>query len=149
MPSKGLGLRSSIRRALPTEVAFLAPPLEITGMPLFFVFILRVFVFVFVFVVVVVFVCVPRPWAWSSSIGFALAFFFIKNKFFWGPQRADRYLLNRLHEPRGTKNGAHTKKVIIDKNESIRPVTKEGQKFEIPEDPGQTLPARSPMDPIW
>ena len=25
----------------------------------------------------------------------------------------------------------------------------EGQKFEIPEDPSQTLPERLPMDPIW
>ena len=25
----------------------------------------------------------------------------------------------------------------------------EGQKLEIPEDPGQTLPERSPMDPIY
>ena len=31
----------------------------------------------------------------------------------------------------------------------IRPVTMEGQKFEVPEDPSQTLPERSPMDPIW
>ena len=29
------------------------------------------------------------------------------------------------------------------------PVTVEGQKLEIPEDPSQTLPKRSPMDPIW
>ena len=32
---------------------------------------------------------------------------------------------------------------------SLRPVTMGGQKFEIPEDPSQTLPERSPMDPIW
>ena len=31
----------------------------------------------------------------------------------------------------------------------VRPVTMEGQEFEIPEDPSQTLPERSPMDPIW
>ena len=30
-----------------------------------------------------------------------------------------------------------------------RPVTMERQKSEIPEDPSQTLPERSPMDPIW
>ena len=28
-------------------------------------------------------------------------------------------------------------------------MTMEGQKFEIPEDLSQTLPERSPMDPIW
>ena len=31
----------------------------------------------------------------------------------------------------------------------VRPVTIGGQKFEIPEDPSQTLPERSPMDPFW
>ena len=30
-----------------------------------------------------------------------------------------------------------------------RPVTTEGQKFEILEDPSKSLPERSPMDPIW
>ena len=30
-----------------------------------------------------------------------------------------------------------------------RLVTMEGQKLGIPEDPSQTLPERSPMDPIW
>ena len=34
-------------------------------------------------------------------------------------------------------------------NNVVRPVTMEGQKFQIPEDPGQTLPKRLPMDPIW
>ena len=31
----------------------------------------------------------------------------------------------------------------------IRPVSMEGQRYEIPEDPSQTLPERSPVDPIW
>ena len=30
-----------------------------------------------------------------------------------------------------------------------RPVTMEGQKFEIPEDPSPTLPGRSPLGPIF
>ena len=30
----------------------------------------------------------------------------------------------------------------------LRPMTMEGQKFEIPEDPSQTFPERSPMGPI-
>ena len=30
----------------------------------------------------------------------------------------------------------------------VRPVTMEGQKFEIPEDPIQTLPERSRVDPV-
>ena len=32
---------------------------------------------------------------------------------------------------------------------AVRPVAMEGQKFETPEDPSQTVPERSPMDPIW
>ena len=31
----------------------------------------------------------------------------------------------------------------------LRQVTMEGQNFEVPEDPSQTLPERSPMDPTW
>ena len=42
---------------------------------------------------------------------------------------------------------------IVENNEMCnctgRLVTMEGQKFEIPEDASQTLPKRSPMDPIW
>ena len=34
-------------------------------------------------------------------------------------------------------------------NVSLRPVTMEGQKFEIPEDPSQALPGRSAYGPIF
>ena len=35
------------------------------------------------------------------------------------------------------------------KKKDVRPVTMEGQRFEIPEDPSQALPERSLMDLIW
>ena len=36
----------------------------------------------------------------------------------------------------------------LGRNSLVRPVTIEGQKFEIPERPSQTLPELSPIDPI-
>ena len=35
------------------------------------------------------------------------------------------------------------------KTRPVRPVAMEGQRFEIPEDPSQSVPEGSPMDPIW
>ena len=39
--------------------------------------------------------------------------------------------------------------LIRRKKQALRPVTMEGEKFELPEDPSQTLPGWSPMGRIW
>ena len=60
------------------------------------------------------------------------------------------YITHHTHPVIRAIGVSHTAcKDEFDKIFDLGPVTMKSQKFEIPEDPSQTLPELSPMDPTW